>query len=232
MNKKKILASMAAAVVITSGILPTVSSAEENNTSNKIVQNAEVSPVTIEKLHSDYQIVDASIEGLIRTNVYEKNGEQHIVVFDGVTGNVKIDNVIQEDLSYEYDPIAANKRNNPVEKDNPIMRAAAPKAGYKYVGTLTGHTKEAKNAAALGSTLATTIPGLGWGAKVAIILTGYKANERIPSCYYSYDLYQKGFMTNNWYQYSTTRLYKDSKRTKQMGQAWTSQPQKIYLPNS
>lgn len=232
MNKKIILKSLAAAAIITTGISPTVSFAKENTVSNKIVQTTNVTPVTIEQLNSNYQIIDASMEGLIRTNTYEKDGERHIVVFDGVTGNVKIDNVIQKDLSYEYDPIAAHNRNNSIEKDNPIMRAAAPKAGYQYVGTLKGHTSEAKNAAALGAALAGTIPGLGWGAKVAIILTGYGANQKIPACYYSYDLYQKGFMTNNWYQYSTTRLYKDSARTKPMGQSWTSQPKKIYLPNS
>ncbi|MGR5980692.1 hypothetical protein ACT7DJ_33415 [Bacillus cereus] len=96
MNKKTILKSLAAAAIITTGISPTVSFAKENTVSNKIVQTTNVTPVTIEQLNSNYQIIDASIEGLIRTNTYEKDGERHIVVFDGVTGNVKIDNVIQK----------------------------------------------------------------------------------------------------------------------------------------
>ncbi|WP_433596432.1 hypothetical protein [Lysinibacillus xylanilyticus] len=63
-------------------------------------------------------------------------------------------------------------------------------------------------------------------------MTGYNASELIPSAYYTYQLYEKGFMTKDWYQYTSTRFYEDSERTKSMGPWWTSEVQKINLPNS
>lgn len=234
MNKKAGFAFLTATALFTSGVIPTASFASEINTESQVVQTVEEeSALSLEQLYADYQISDATMEGLVRTVTYEKNGEKHIVVYNAESGNVTIDGVIQEGLTYEYDPNKALLVNNPNTSNSGITTyAAAAKTGYKYVGTMSGHTKEAKDAAQLALTLAGIIPGVGWGAGSVLIVTGYVAGQRIPSLYYTYDLYQKGFMTESWYQYSTTRMYKDSAHKKPTGKAWTSKAEKIYLPNS
>lgn len=162
------------------------------------------------------------------------------IVYDGNSGNVTIDGLIQSGLTYEYNSELAVPTQNDSTKNSITINysndagggSSAVKPGYKYVGTIKGNTEKAKNAAALASALAGTIPGLGWGKACVIIMTGYNASELIPSAYYIYQLYEKGFMTKDWYQYTSTRFYEDSERTKPMGPWWTSEVQKINLPNS
>ncbi len=106
---------------------------------------------------------------------------------------------------------------------------------YTYVGTMSGHTRatEIKDYATLAGTLANIIPGLGVATRVAIVLTSFIPKAVLPpDAYYTYELYQKGFMTKNWYQYSIVRLYEDKAHTKPMGKAWKSSPTHIPLPNS
>lgn len=232
--KKTGLAVLTAMAICTAGVMPTTSFAAEKNTS-VVQQKAAIKSINLSELNSNYQVTNAKQNGLIRTVTYAKNNEKHVVVFNGNTGQVKIDNVVQKDLSYEYDPqkaTAATAKTSYSASSTVTTMAAAPKSGYKYVGSISGHTKEAKSAAKLATQLIGVIPGLGWGTKAVLILTGYKAEDSIPSLYYKYDLYQKGFMTNNWYQYTTTRFYKDSAHKKAIGKPWTSSPQKIDLPNS
>ncbi|MDO3680656.1 hypothetical protein [Paenibacillus ehimensis] len=124
-----------------------------------------------------------------------------------------------------FSPISSSASAEPTQQ-------AAALESYQYVGTMSGHTQAAKDAAALAATLAGSIPGLGWTAKAITTLTGYGINQSIPAAYYTYDLYQKGFMTENWYQYSVVRFYEDKEHTKPMGQAWTTNPVHIDLPNS
>lgn len=103
---------------------------------------------------------------------------------------------------------------------------------YTYQGTMSGHTKTTKDNIELAGNLAGLIPGLGVWSKGIIVLTCYFAKDKIPDAYYTYELYQKGFMTKNWYQYSIVRLYEDKAHTKPMGKAWKSSPSHILLPNS
>ncbi|MEH7003734.1 MULTISPECIES: hypothetical protein [Priestia] len=228
MNKKTGIAVFAAAALLTSSVAPSLSFAAEKVESTQ-VQEA----LSIEDLNTNYQVSDVNTDGLVRTVTYENGNDQHTVVYNGLNGSVTIDTQVQEDLVYEYDTTKENTVNNASTTQGTFTTMAAkPKSGYKYVGTLSGHTKEAKNAADLAGKLSLVIPGLGWGAKVAIILSGYAINQKVPAAYYTYDLYEKGAMTTNWYQYSTTRLYKDKAHKKPMGKAWTSSPQHIYLPNS
>lgn len=195
----------------------------------------EQSDVTLEQLMSNYQIVDEKLEGKIREVTYKKNDETHKVVFNGEDTTVKIDGKIQPDFSFEFDEEKA--RQNSIgavsaQSGEVTTSAAPPMSGYQYVGTLSGSTGPAKDAAALAVALGGFIPGLGITARAVIVLTGYGINNRIPAAYYTYDLYQKGFMTTNWYQYSTIRMYYDYAHNQPMGQPWTTSPQHIDLPNS
>lgn len=240
--KKKVLFSLAATALLATTILPTVSHAEESSSDNQVIQNADSTQaeLTLGTLNSEYQMTGSTMQGVIRTITYQKDEEKHIVVLNGENGSVTIDNIVQTDLSFEYNPEEAMTRqmesvNGNEEQSSPssiMLKAAAPKKGYHYMGTMSGNTKTAKNAAVLAVALAGTIPGIGWSGAAVAVLTGYGLNERIPELYYTYDLYDKGFMTDQWYQYTTTRFYKDKKHKKPTGKAWTSKPQYYPLPNS
>lgn len=94
-------------------------------------------------------------------------------------------------LNYDFDEKKAeiaNGTQNSSATDTFTTMAAKPKAGYKYVGTVSGHTKESKNAVTLVGSLFGTIPGLGWGAKAAGVLFAYWTKERIPDAYSFSDL--------------------------------------------
>jgi len=240
--KKKVLFNLAATALLATTILPTTSHAEQISADNQIIQNTNSthSKLTLVTLNSEYQMTGSTMQGIIRTITYQRDEEKHIVVLNGENGSVTINNIVQTDLSFEYNPEEAMTRqmeningNEEQSTHNSIMlKAAAPKQGYHYMGTMSGNTKTAKNAAILAAALAGTIPGIGWYGSVVAVLTGYGLNERIPELYYTYDLYDKGFMTNQWYQYTTTRFYEDKKHKKPTGKAWTSKPQHYPLPNS
>lgn|GEM_PF-3372022 len=238
MKRKKTITLLTALTIFSAGIIPTTSTLAAEKTikkeQTKQLELKATKSLTLGELNSNYKVSNYKQNGLIRTVTYVNGPEKHVVVYNGENGQITIDNITQVGLSYEYDPSKEISANNYSISNSPIAKIAAakPKSGYKYVGTISGTTKEAKNAALLAVSLASTIPGLGWGAKVVCVLTGYTINERIPKLYYEYDLYQKGFMTNNWYQYTTTRMYKDKAHKKPTGKPWTSNPQKIDLPNS
>ncbi len=222
MKGKKFIGFLMALIILFAGIIP--------GTATLAAEKIKQQPLTIGELTSNFKVSSYKQNGLVRTVTYIKGSKKHVVVYNGKTGKITIDNVVQAGLKYEYDPSKETAYNTNSSKVT--ILAAKPKSGYKYVGTISGSTKDAKDAASLAVSLASTIPGLGWGAKIVCVLTGYAINENIPKLYYKYDLYQKGFMTDHWYQYSTTRMYKDKAHKKPIGKAWTSKPQKIYLPNS
>ena len=248
MFKKITILIMTVAIMVTTYFLPASALAEKKEKSST---TEALNKLTVSDLESQFEIIDSTFKGSIRTVTYKKGSELHIVVFNGVTGYVTIDKIKQKDLFFEYDLEKAKAINSVNSSENSYsdgykFKAAAaktkvktnhkpakPKKGYKYVGTLTGHTKESKNALDLASKLTLAIPNVKFAVKVVIILTGTKASSKIPSAYYTHDLYQKGFMTEKWYQYSTTKLYKDKANKKPMsGKSWTSKPKKIDLPNS
>lgn len=236
---KKILVYSLSSAVLASSIFTStgiVSAAEKSPTENIIEINQ---TVTLEDLISTGKIKSSSFENQIYSVTYEKDYQEYEIEYNGNNGLVTINGEIQKEFTYEYNPeLALVNSQNPVDHRNNVSTfAAAPKSGYSYVGTLKGHTKEAKNAAALATQLGLLIPGTGWGInalKVLLVFTGHSLNttEKIPSKYYTYDLYQKGFMTTSWYQYSTTTLYEDSNYKTKSGNSWTSNPKKIDLPNS
>lgn len=232
--KKQFIYSLSSLLLASSFFTSTNTHANENTNANSI---------TLMELNEFAEIKTAQLKGNTYTAEYMKDEELYSVVYNGNTGDVTINGEIQKDVTYEYNPALALKSNtlnsssNTNQSGNISTFAAAPKTGYSYVGTLKGHTKESKNAAYLATQLALLIPGAGYSintVKVLLVFGGYtfSSSERIPSKYYKYDLYQKGFMTNNWYQYSTVRLYNDSAYKKPAGNSWTSNPEKIYLPNS
>ncbi|AMA71776.1 MULTISPECIES: hypothetical protein [Aneurinibacillus] len=192
--------------------------------------------VSLGELISTGKIKNATLKNRIYSVTYEKDQQEYKVEYNGNTGLVTINGAIQEGFTFEYNPQLALNSQKSVESTNTVsINAAAAKSGYSYVGTLKGHTDTAKNAYSLAVQLSLLIPGTGWGinaVKVLLLYTDYDLNEKIPSKYYKYDLYQKGFMTNNWYQYSVTTLYEDKNYKIKSGESWTSNPQKIDLPNS
>ncbi|MFS0647591.1 hypothetical protein [Siminovitchia sp. 179-K 8D1 HS] len=224
---KKILYSILSIVLVSSLLTNTIYASEHSVQSNSVSND-----IDIAVLNESYTIVNATLKDSIYTVYYKSGNNLQIVVYDGQTGLVTINGDVQEGVSFEYDPSRELKDTTSSSQNEFTIAAAKPKKGYKYVGTLRGHTKTAKNAASLAAQLSLTIPGMGWSAKVVTVLLGTAANTKIPSRYYEYDLYQKGFMTNKWYQYSTVRFYKDKKYKKRIGKTWTSKPKKIDLPNS
>lgn len=236
--KKKFIYSLSSLILAGSLLGNANTHAAENESVN---ESKKRNNITLIELNEIAEIQSAQLKGNIYTAEYKKNEELYSVIYNGNTGHVTINGEIQTDVTYEYDPALA--LNNPSTSTNTSQTggistfAAAPKTGYSYVGTLKGHTKESKNAAYLATQLALLIPGAGYTVntvKVLLVFGGYNfsTSERIPSKYYKYDLYQKGFMTSNWYQYSTVRLYNDSNYKKPAGNSWTSKAEKIYLPNS
>lgn len=236
---KKFLGYSLSSVVLASSIfsgagmvsaaeVPTENVAEDNQTIN------------LPELISTGEIKNANWDNEIYSVIYQKDNQNYEVEYNGKTGLVTINGEVQQDLAYEYNPELAlnNSQNTEIGNGNSITFAAAkPEKGYDYVGTLKGHTKEAKNAASLATQLGLLIPGAGWGInslKILLVYTGHKlsTDERIPSKYYTYDLYQKGFMTEKWYQYTTTTLFEDKDYKTASGKSWTSNKQKIDLPNS
>lgn len=233
MKKGKVLLSTVALALSVSALTPSISFA--SNETSAVEQSVSVaqSDITLEQLFSSYQIADQKQEGKIREITYKKNDEIHNVIFNGEDGTVRIDGKVQPDFSFEFDKEKARQNaSTSGQSTQSTTYAAPPMSGYTYVGTLSGHTQEAKDAAALAASLATLIPGVGITAKAAAVLTSYVVTSRIPSAYYTYDLYEKGFMTTNWYQYSTIRMYYDYAHKQPMGQSWTTSPQHIDLPNS
>ncbi|MED0893026.1 hypothetical protein, partial [Aneurinibacillus migulanus] len=149
---------------------------------------------------SNQMYIDQKLEGKIREVTYKKNDETHKVVFNGEDTMIKIYSKIQPGFSFEFDEEKA--RQNSIgavtgQSGEITTNAAPPMSGYRYVGTLSGSTKSTKNATALAVTLSGFIPGVGITARAVIVMTGYGINERIPTAYYTYDLYEKGFMTTN-----------------------------------
>lgn len=238
---KKSLVYSLSSVVLASSIFSgaSLASASEVHTENVVEVNQTIS---LPELISTGEIKNANWDNEIYSVVYEKDNQNYEVEYNGKTNLVTINGEVQQDLSYEYNPeLALNNSQNAVSGDgntNAITYAAAkPEAGYDYVGTLSGNTKEAKNAASLAVQLGGLIPGAGWGIaglRILLVYTGHtlSTDERIPEKYYSYDLYQKGFMTTKWYQYTTTTLFEDKAHKKASGKPWTSNKQHIDLPNS
>lgn len=236
---KKFLVYSLSSAVLASSIFAstgTVSAAPQSSTENIIESNQTIS---LEELISTGKLKTSNFDNQIYSVIYEKDHQEYKIEYNGNNGLVTINGEIQQGFTYEYNPELAllNSQNSVEDRNNISTYASAPKAGYSYVGTLKGHTKEAKNAAALATQLGLLIPGAGWGinaVKVLLVLTGHNlnTNEKIPSKYYTYDLYQKGFMTSSWYQYSTVTLYEDKNYKTRSGNSWTSSPQKIDLPNS
>ncbi|MEK5312076.1 MULTISPECIES: hypothetical protein [Bacillus] len=225
--RKKIICSTLSALVAF-GVLSNsnIASASTEKTYQSATHN-----VTVEELSESGKIQNANLENNVYSVTYNKNGKLYDVEYNGNTENVTINGKIQEGISYEYNPQLANSNNN----SEISTSAAKPKSGYKYVGTSKGHTKEVTSAASLYMKLALLIPGAGWGinsVRVLLVYTDHNLDKYIPQKYYKYDLYQKGFMTDKWYQYTTTRLYNDKKYKKPSGKAWTSNPKRVDLPNS
>ncbi|AME07795.1 hypothetical protein NNG64_14140 [Bacillus siamensis] len=226
MNRKKILTGVLAASIASGTVLPTSSAFAKS-----------IQAPSYEQLNKDFKITSEVIkdDGKLVEIQYAKQGEKHKAVLNAKDHTVKVDGEVQKGLNYDFDEKKAeiaNGTQNSSATDTFTTMAAKPKAGYKYVGTVSGHTKESKNAITLVGSLFGTIPGLGWGAKAAGVLFAYWTKERIPDAYYKYDLYEKGAMTNSWYQYTTTQFFEDKAHKKPMGKPWTSSPTKIDLPNS
>ncbi|MGG4037837.1 hypothetical protein [Heyndrickxia ginsengihumi] len=232
MKSKKVITLLTALGIVSAGVIPTTTTLAAEKEPTKQAELKTSNSLTLGELNSSYKVSNYEQNGLIRTVTYvnENGTEKHVVVYNGENGKITIDNITQVGLSYEYDPSLATTNNSSSSQITTMV--AKPKSGYEYVGSISGNTNSAKGAAALAVSLASTIPGLGWSAKAVSIVTGYAINENIPKLYYRYDLYQKGFMTDHWYQYTITHMYKDKAHKKPTGKAWTSKPEKIDLPNS
>ncbi|MEK4268962.1 MULTISPECIES: hypothetical protein [Bacillus] len=229
MNKKKVFAYVMAASLTVGTLLPASYASAKEVTSQETT--------SYEQLVKDYKIKSEKISsnGKLVEYEYVSGNQSHKVQLNAIDHTVKVDGVIQKGLSFEYDENVAKRENVNFSDSNPnsfTTQAAKPKKGYKYVGTMSGHTKAAKNALTVTMSLVGIVPGIGFGGKAASILFAYWAKERIPDAYYTYDLYSKGAMTYNWYQYSTVQFFQDKAHKKKMGKPWTSSPAHIDLPNS
>ncbi|WP_144472937.1 hypothetical protein [Bacillus pumilus] len=225
--KKKLVYSTLS-TLIAFGVLSTSNTASAST--EETYKNATYN-TTVEELKESGKIQDASLKNGIYSVTYNKNGKLYDVEYNGNTENVTINGKIQGNISYEYNPKSASNNSN----SEISTYAAKPKSGYKYVGTMKGHTKTVTSATSLALNLGLLIPGTGWGinsVKALLVYTNHDIYKYIPQKYYKYDLYEKGVLTNKWYQYSTTRLYDDKKYKKPSGKAWTSNPTRIDLPNS
>lgn len=234
----KFLALSAVAAIAVSSVSPISTNAQEQNIDVEN-QQQESSEINLSTLISQYKISNTSLKDLVYIVTYEKDGKSHEVIYNGNTGEVFIDNILQKDVTYEYEQsqLLGSSSQSPAntstaQPSTSVFEDRSSTSGYKYMGTLKGKTDDAKNLASFAVGLGLLIPGLNFASGVAILLIGYAKDEYIPSHYYTYKLYEKGAMTSNWYQYSTVRIYKDSKRLKPAGDWWTSSPQQIYLPNS
>lgn len=233
MNNKFLALSAVAAIAISS-VAP-ISTHAQGPDINVENQQQERTEINLPTLISNYEVSDSSLKESVYTVSYEKAGELHKVVYNGNTGEVFIDNILQPDVTYEYDQSLASPSQNATNINASEVSTFAEKAStsdYKYMGTLKGKTDDAKNLASFAVGLALLIPGLNFYTGASILLVGYAKDEYIPSHYYTYNLYEKGAMTTSWYQYTTVRLYKDSARLNPAGKWWTSSPQHISLPNS
>lgn len=233
----KFLALSAVAAIAVSSVSPISTNAQEQDI-NVENQQQESSEINLSTLISNYKISNTSLKDSVYTVTYEKNGKSHKVIYNGNTGEVFIDNILQKDVTYEYEQSESLRSSSQTPTNISTAQARTSvfenrsTSGYKYMGTLKGKTDDAKNLASFAVGLALLIPGLNFASGVGILLIGYAKDEYIPSHYYTYKLYEKGAMTSNWYQYSTIRIYKDAERLKPAGNWWTSSPQHIYLPNS
>ncbi|MEC1431129.1 hypothetical protein P9C69_10440 [Bacillus subtilis] len=228
MRKKRVITCVMAASFTLGSLLPAgyASAKEDSKTTPSYEELALHYKMKSEKISSNGKLVEIE---------YVSGNETHKVQMNGNDHTVKVDGIEQKGLNFEYDENVAkrtNYENNNLKSNEFTTQAAKPKKGYHYVGTLSGHTKAAKNALSVTMSLVGIVPGLGWGSKAATILFSYWAKEQIPDAYYKYDLYEKGAMIDSWYQYATVQFFEDKAHKKKMGKPWTSTPAKVDLPNS
>ncbi|WP_436864836.1 hypothetical protein [Bacillus fungorum] len=159
------------------------------------------------------------------------DGVKHMVKLNFVDGTVKVDGAIQDGLKASWDESKASESINKNSRGLDVIQRSAG-SGYKYMGTISGHTKTAKGSAAIAQAAASLAPGIHIGVKVVTAILNIYANLELPMAYYTYDLYEKNPLTNNWYQYTVVKFYEDEAHTKKVGTTITGEPFKIYLPNS
>lgn len=159
------------------------------------------------------------------------DGVKHMVKLNFVDGTVKVDGVVQEGLKATWDASKATESINKNSRSLDVIQRSAGN-GYKYMGTLSGHTKTAKGSAAIAQLAVSLAPGIHVGVKAVTGILNLFANLELPMAYYTYDLYEKNPLTNDWYQYTVVKFYEDEAHTKKVGTTLTGSPFKIYLPNS
>ncbi|WP_433596431.1 hypothetical protein [Lysinibacillus xylanilyticus] len=115
-NETTKAAVRAVAALTATSIFPTFAFAEEQENDYHVIQ--ESSALTIEELLTNYQILDASFVESVYTVTYERNGELHTVIYDGNSGNVTIDGLIQSGLTYEYNSELAVPTQNDSTKNS------------------------------------------------------------------------------------------------------------------
>lgn len=176
-------------------------------------------------------LVDSTVsaDNKVRESQIVVDGVKHVVNYNFNDGTVKIDGVLQEGLKATWD--ASKAARTDTQNKNSVMQRSAG-SGYKYVGTISGHTKTAKGSAMIAALAAGFLPGMGIPVKAVIGILNIYAALEIPMAYYTYDLYEKNPLTNDWYQYAVVKFYEDEAHTKRVGPALTGQPFKVYLPNS
>ncbi|WP_139185043.1 MULTISPECIES: hypothetical protein [Aneurinibacillus] len=200
--KKAILGTVVATMVLGSPVSSFAANAEET------------API------SKYVKLDKAVE--------EKGIYRTFTEWDGKTGEMELNfNSGEVKFNGEILPLKVERQQSNQSKSNFALTALP---GYKYVGTLTGHTKVNKDSIEYASYLIGLYTKLGVGVITNILSKMLRDN--IPDAYYAYDLYEKNPMTDNWYQYTETTFYTDSARKKKYSGPHKSIEFKVYLPNS
>lgn len=121
-----------AASIASGTVLPTSSAFAES-----------IQAPSYEQLNKDFKITSEVIkdDGKLVEIQYAKQGEKHKAVLNAKDHTVKVDGEVQKGLNYDFDEKKAeiaNGTQNSSATDTFTTMAAKPKAGYKYVGTVSG----------------------------------------------------------------------------------------------
>ncbi|MFB6649250.1 MULTISPECIES: hypothetical protein [Bacillus cereus group] len=219
-KSKKVFASVISTACLVS-LFPVSSFAATNGNAVKSNETANVQVIS-DTISDDNTSRDTQIV---------VDGVKHMAKLNFVDGTVKVDGVVQEGLKATWDTSkAAESVNKNARSLDVIQRSAG--SGYKYMGTISGHTKTVKGSAGIAQLALVLFPGLHVSVKFITAALNLYASLELPMAYYTYDLYEKNPLTNDWYQYVVVKFYEDEAHTKKVGTTGTGSPFKIYLPNS
>ncbi|MED3025073.1 MULTISPECIES: hypothetical protein [Bacillus cereus group] len=219
-KSKKVFASVISTACLV-GLFPVSSFAATNG--NSVESNETANVQVLSNTISD--------DNTTRETQIVVDGVKHMVKVNFVDGTVKVDGAIQEGLKATWDESKASESINKNSRGLDVIQRSAG-SGYKYMGTISGHTKTVKGSAAIAQLALTLFPGVNIPVKLVVGALNIYVNLELPMAYYSYDLYEKNPLTNDWYQYAVVKFYEDEAHTKKVGTTITGSPFKVYLPNS